>query len=51
MVEEDFYLFDLGGVDIILGIAWLAKLGEVVINWRDMTTSYNLADKREPCFI
>ncbi|WVZ25897.1 hypothetical protein V8G54_004441 [Vigna mungo] len=46
MVVEDFYLFDLGGVDIILGIAWLAKLGGVVINWKEMTMGYNLAGKR-----
>ncbi|XP_022631874.1 uncharacterized protein LOC111240668 [Vigna radiata var. radiata] len=44
-MEEDFYLFDLEGVDIILGIAWLAKLGDMVINWRAMTMSYNLAGK------
>ncbi|WVZ21021.1 hypothetical protein V8G54_008343 [Vigna mungo] len=46
MVVEDFYLFDLGGVGIILGVAWLAKLGEMVINWRDMTMSYYLEGKR-----
>ncbi|XP_022632487.1 uncharacterized protein LOC111240858 [Vigna radiata var. radiata] len=39
-VEEDMYVFDLGGVDLILGIAWLAKLGEVVINWREMPMQY-----------
>lgn len=32
-VKERFYLFELGGVDIILGVAWLATLGEVTINW------------------
>ncbi|WVZ01519.1 hypothetical protein V8G54_027588 [Vigna mungo] len=40
MVEEDWYVFELGDVDVILGIAWLAKLGEVVINWRDMSMAY-----------
>ncbi|WVZ22270.1 hypothetical protein V8G54_000814 [Vigna mungo] len=30
----------LGGVDVILGIAWLAKLGEVVLNWREMSMKY-----------
>ncbi|WVZ04403.1 hypothetical protein V8G54_025209 [Vigna mungo] len=39
-VEEDMYVFELGGVDLILGIVWLAKLGEVVINWRDMSMQY-----------
>ncbi|XP_022633989.1 uncharacterized protein LOC111241243 isoform X1 [Vigna radiata var. radiata] len=44
-VLEDFYLFDLDGVDIILDTAWLAKLGEVVINLTEITTSYYLAGK------
>lgn len=37
IMEEDFYVFELGGVDVILGIAWLAKLGEVVLNWKVMS--------------
>lgn len=32
-IEEHFYFFELGGVDLILGVDWLAKLGEVTINW------------------
>jgi len=31
-VKEMFFLFEFGGVDIILGVAWLAKLGDVRIN-------------------
>lgn len=45
-MEEDFYLFDLGGVEIILSVVWLAKLEEVVINWKKMTIGYNLVGKR-----
>ncbi|WVY90399.1 hypothetical protein V8G54_035913 [Vigna mungo] len=29
IVKEEFYGFELGGVDVILGVAWLAKLGEL----------------------
>ncbi|KOM24702.1 hypothetical protein LR48_Vigan2444s000100 [Vigna angularis] len=46
VVEEDMYVFELGGVDLILGIAWLAKLGEVVINWRDMSMQYVVAGEK-----
>lgn len=33
VVEEKFYLFKLGGVDLIIGVTWLASLGEVQVNW------------------
>lgn len=28
-----FYVFEIGEVDAILGIAWLAPLGETTANW------------------
>ena len=28
-IEQDFYLFTLKGVDIVLGLDWLAGLGEI----------------------
>jgi len=31
-VRETFFLFELGGVDLILGVTWLASLGEVKVN-------------------
>ncbi|BAT84087.1 hypothetical protein LR48_Vigan03g089700 [Vigna angularis] len=40
-VNEKFYLFKLGGVDLILGVTWLASLGEVKINWRNLTKSFD----------
>ncbi|XP_017420235.1 uncharacterized protein LOC108330249 [Vigna angularis] len=45
-VEEEFYVFELGGVDVILGVAWLAKLGEVRMNWGKMTMEYLVGDKK-----
>lgn len=30
----DCYVFELGSVDLILGVSWLATLGEVRANWR-----------------
>ena len=35
-----FFLFDLGGVDVILGMTWLASLGEVQHNWKTLTMSF-----------
>lgn len=39
-VAERFYLFELGGVDMILGIEWLGKLGEVTMGWGKSTMMY-----------
>jgi len=40
MMEGDFFLFDLGGVDLILGVAWLATLGEIKANWQTLSMSF-----------
>lgn len=39
-VTGEFFLFELGGVDVILGVAWLATLGEVKVNWRTLTMTF-----------
>ncbi|XP_052725999.1 uncharacterized protein LOC128194435 [Vigna angularis] len=45
-VVERFYIFKLGGVEVILGVEWLAKLGEVTVDWRVLTMKYRQGDKR-----
>lgn len=32
-IAKRFHLFELGGVDVILGVEWLAKLEEVTLEW------------------
>ncbi|WVZ26428.1 hypothetical protein V8G54_004972 [Vigna mungo] len=47
-VKEKFYLFDLGGVDVILGVAWLARLarlGEMKVNWGELTLRFESEEK------
>ncbi|RDX88325.1 hypothetical protein CR513_30098, partial [Mucuna pruriens] len=34
-VKQDFYLFDLGGVDVVLGYAWLEELGDIKANFKE----------------
>lgn len=36
----DCYQFPLGGVDLILHVAWLETLGEIQANWRIMTLKF-----------
>lgn len=43
-IEEKFYLFELRGVDMILGVEWLAKLGEITLNWREATMAFKLVE-------
>ncbi|XP_058727193.1 uncharacterized protein LOC131598628 [Vicia villosa] len=35
-IQQDFYVFELGGVDIVLGMEWLAQLGEIRANFGDL---------------
>ncbi|WVZ12616.1 hypothetical protein V8G54_017146 [Vigna mungo] len=37
---ERFYLFELGGVEIILGVEWLQRLGEVMVDWGKLKMMY-----------
>jgi len=39
-IKEKFYLFELGRVDIILGVTWLAALEDVKVNWRTLTMTF-----------
>lgn len=39
-LEIDAQLFDLGGVDMVLGIEWLRTLGDMIVNWNKQTMSF-----------
>ncbi|XP_022640715.1 uncharacterized protein LOC111242322 [Vigna radiata var. radiata] len=43
-IKEDFYLFERGEVDVVLGVEWLAKLGEIRVDWKQMTMKYGSAE-------
>ena len=45
-IVADFHLFNLGGVDVILGISWLETLGEVKLNWRTLCMSFEQNGKK-----
>lgn len=39
-IVERFYLFKLGGVELILEVEWLRKLGKVIVDWGTSTMVY-----------
>ncbi|KAJ1441380.1 Aspartic peptidase domain superfamily [Sesbania bispinosa] len=39
----DAYVLDIGGLDLILGVAWLRTLGDVIANWEKMTMSFQVS--------
>ena len=39
-IQVDCYIFSLGTVDLILGISWLATLGEVRSNWAEPSMKF-----------
>nr|GMD21651.1 peroxidase 64 [Ipomoea batatas] len=40
----DCFVFPLGGVDLILGVAWLEGLGDVMVNWASLTMTFRIGD-------
>lgn len=39
------YVFSLRSVDVILGVSWLAQLGDVTANWAKLTMCFEVAGK------
>ncbi|PNY07178.1 retrotransposon-related protein [Trifolium pratense] len=39
-IVVDVQLFDLGCVDVVLGIEWLRTLGDMIVNWKKHTMSF-----------
>ncbi|CAJ2652361.1 unnamed protein product [Trifolium pratense] len=39
-IRVDAQIFDLGCVDVVLGIEWLRTLGDMIVNWQKQTMSF-----------
>jgi hypothetical protein len=39
-INPEMHLFELGGIDVVLGIEWLKTLGDIITNWRQQTMSF-----------
>lgn len=44
-IDEEYLLFELGNVDVVLGYTWLEKLGETRINWGLHLMKFQVDDK------
>ncbi|TXG48196.1 hypothetical protein EZV62_027490 [Acer yangbiense] len=44
MVVDDFFPFELGSVDVVLGITWLRTLGVVQADWSAFTMRFKVGD-------
>ncbi|RDX93413.1 Retrovirus-related Pol polyprotein from transposon 17.6, partial [Mucuna pruriens] len=45
-VKQDFYLFDLGGVNVVLGYSWLEELGDMKANFKEHMMKVKVKGKR-----
>lgn len=39
-LSPEMHLFELGGIDVVLGMEWLKTLGDMIVNWRLQTMSF-----------
>jgi hypothetical protein len=40
-ITFDALVLDLGGMDMVLGVAWLSTLGRVIMDWKAMTMQFS----------
>ncbi|XP_031270798.1 uncharacterized protein LOC116129193 [Pistacia vera] len=45
-LPQDYFPFELGGANVVLGISWLSTLGDVCANWRNLTMAFISEGKR-----
>jgi hypothetical protein len=39
-IHADMHLFELGGIDVVLGVEWLKTLGDTIMNWKKQVMSF-----------
>lgn len=42
-IIEDFLPFELGNIDVILGVQWLRKQGQMLIDWKKLYMRFTVA--------
>lgn len=44
-LHQSFHVFDMGETDMVLGVEWLRSLGEVKVNWDELTMKLNIGNE------
>lgn len=44
-LQQSFHVFDMGGNDMVMGVEWLRSLGEVKINWDELTMKFVIGNE------
>lgn len=45
-ITQDFFPFELGGADVVLGVTWLSSLGDICANWKNLTMKFEWEGRR-----
>ena len=45
LIEEKFFLMELGGTEVILGMDWLSSLGKIEADFQEMTLKWKVDGK------
>lgn len=48
MEVQDDFVFELGGVDMVLGMEWLSGLGEIRANFKDLIIKIHMCSRYHP---
>lgn len=49
LVSMDLFLIPLLGSNVVIGIQWLEKLGNIISNYKNLTMKFNLEGKEVFC--
>ncbi|KAJ1383054.1 Aspartic peptidase domain superfamily [Sesbania bispinosa] len=45
-IKQNFFIFDLGGTEVVLGMDWLASLGDIEANFRNLIIKWEVGGSK-----
>ncbi|KAJ1413345.1 Chromo-like domain superfamily [Sesbania bispinosa] len=46
-IEQDFFILNLGGTEVVLGLDWLASLGDIEANFKNFTLQWGKRERKQ----